>query len=161
MLVTCLQDLTTYNKSAVAIAKKYFNISDIDDFYKKTDPKPLIFCHFAKGLSERVYNEVTDYPSMYNILIEVGAGHHTSTARFDHPHAAALPPVISTPAPCRAQQGIFSAHFELKKCSIGSAWCEQHSSLKGMRHQPFASTMQQAVCIGAITDSLAQQQQSC
>ena len=30
-----MQDLTTYNKSAVAIAKKYFNISDIDDFYKK------------------------------------------------------------------------------------------------------------------------------
>ena len=89
MLVTCLQDLTTYNKSAVAIAKKYFNISDIDDFYKKTDPKPLIFCHFAKGLSERVYNEVTDYSSMYNILIEVGTWHHTFTGRWNHPHAAA------------------------------------------------------------------------
>ena len=60
----------------MAIAKKYFNISDIDDFYKKNDPKPLIFCHFAKGLSERVYNEVTDYSAMYNILIEVSTFCH-------------------------------------------------------------------------------------
>ena len=70
-MLSCLQDLSTYNKSAVAIAKKYFNIAEIDDFYKKNDPKPLIFCHFAKGLTERVYNEVTDFTSMYNILIEV------------------------------------------------------------------------------------------
>ncbi|KAK9867723.1 hypothetical protein WJX84_004647 [Apatococcus fuscideae] len=76
-------DLSTYNKSAVAIAKKYFNISDIDDFYKKNDPKPLIFCHFAKGLSERVYNEVTDYSSMYNILIEALNEYNETNAVMD------------------------------------------------------------------------------
>lgn len=31
-------DLDAYNKKAVAIAKKYFSINDIDDHYKKNDP---------------------------------------------------------------------------------------------------------------------------
>lgn len=56
-LVT-LVDLETYNKAATSIAKKYFNVGDIDDYYKKKDAKPLIFCHFAKGLAEKSYDEV-------------------------------------------------------------------------------------------------------
>jgi hypothetical protein len=64
MLHVCLlrllvpQDLDTYNKAAVAIAKKYFAINDIDDYYKKKDARPLIFCHFARGLSDKTYDEV-------------------------------------------------------------------------------------------------------
>lgn len=65
------QDLTNYNKNSSAIAKKYFNIPDIDDYYKKADPKPLIFCHFARGLAEKVYNEVPDFQSLYKTLMEV------------------------------------------------------------------------------------------
>jgi dynein heavy chain len=53
-----LQDLETYNKAAVSIAKKYFSISDIDDFYKKKDAKPLIYCTFARGMSDKTYDEV-------------------------------------------------------------------------------------------------------
>jgi dynein heavy chain len=55
-----LQDLETYKKSAVAVAKKYFTINDIDDFYKKKDARPLIFCHFARGLSDKTYDEVCE-----------------------------------------------------------------------------------------------------
>lgn len=65
------QDLSNYNKNAVAIAKKYFNVADIDDYYKKTDPKPLIFCHFARGLGDKVYNEVTEFKALYKTLMEV------------------------------------------------------------------------------------------
>lgn len=57
-LIWTLQDLDTYNKAAVAIAKKYFAINDIDDYYKKKDARPLIFCHFARGLSDKTYDEV-------------------------------------------------------------------------------------------------------
>ena len=46
-------DLDNYNKLAVGIAKKYFALPDIDDYYKKKDARPLIFCHFARGLGER------------------------------------------------------------------------------------------------------------
>ena len=133
MLVVCLQDLTTYNKRAVAIAKKYFNISDIDDFYKKTDPKPLIFCHFAKGLSERVYNEVTDYSSMYNILIEVGSWLHSCRGRWNRSPAAAPCHVHRCPPQGSARQ-LLSA-FAPKV----AAWYNQHSLSKGKRHQLFAS----------------------
>ena len=55
----------------MAIAKKFFNIPDIDDYYKKNDAKPLIFCHFARGLTEKVYNEVSDYQILYKTLMEV------------------------------------------------------------------------------------------
>lgn len=71
-----LQDLNNYNKNAVAIAKKYFNVADIDDYYKKTDPKPLIFCHFARGLGDKVYNEVTEFKALYKTLTEVIARLH-------------------------------------------------------------------------------------
>jgi hypothetical protein len=67
------QDLDVYNKAAVNTAKKYFNIPDIDDYYKKVAPKPLVFCHFARGLADKVYNEVLDYPSMYKTVKEVCA----------------------------------------------------------------------------------------
>ncbi len=66
-----MQDLTSYNKNAVIIAKKYFNVPDIDDYYKKADAKPLIFCHFARGLGDKVYNEVTEFKDLYKTLMEV------------------------------------------------------------------------------------------
>jgi hypothetical protein len=50
--------------------RRYFNINDIDDFYKKKDPKPLIFCHFARGLAEKMYDDVPDYASLYKTLME-------------------------------------------------------------------------------------------
>ncbi len=37
-------------------------------------PKPLIFCHFARGLTEKVYDEVADYPSLYKTLMEALTG---------------------------------------------------------------------------------------
>jgi hypothetical protein len=45
-------------------------VPDVDDFYKKKDPKPLIFCHFARGLADRAYDDVPDYPSLYKTLME-------------------------------------------------------------------------------------------
>lgn len=53
---------------------QYFSINDIDDYYKKKDPKPLIFCHFARGLAEKAYDEVADYPSLYKTLMEALTG---------------------------------------------------------------------------------------
>lgn len=62
------QDLEVYNKAAVAIAKKYFPVNDIDDYYKKKDAKPLIFCHFSRGLGDKTYDEV----SRHNWTASVG-----------------------------------------------------------------------------------------
>lgn len=42
----------------------------MDDYYRKKDAKPLIFCHFARGLADRAYDEVPDYASLYKTLME-------------------------------------------------------------------------------------------
>ena len=66
-LVT-VADLNTYNKNVSAIAGKFFKIPGIEDFYKKDDAKPLIFCHFAGGIEEKVYNDITEYSKLQKIL---------------------------------------------------------------------------------------------
>jgi hypothetical protein len=65
------QDLDTYNKAAVSIAKKYFAINDIDDYYKKKDARPLIFCHFARGLSDKTYDEVGTLSAAQPIITQM------------------------------------------------------------------------------------------
>jgi dynein heavy chain, axonemal len=77
-----LGDLETYNKAAVTIAKKYFS-TDVDEYYRKKDPKPLIFCHFAGGVGEKVYNEVTDFASLYKILMETLEEYNETNAVMD------------------------------------------------------------------------------
>ena len=49
---------------------RYFNIPELDDYYRKKDAKPLIFCHFARGLADKAYDEVPDYASLYKTLME-------------------------------------------------------------------------------------------
>lgn len=46
--------------------------SDLEDYYKKADPKPLIFCNFALGNGDRKYAEVTDFKRLSRTLTEVG-----------------------------------------------------------------------------------------
>ena len=94
-----LQDLLNYNKNAMAIAKKFFNIPDIDDYYKKNDAKPLIFCHFARGLAEKVYNEVSDYQILYKTLMEVGVIEKTLNRPWNAKFVLALPSQASALQP--------------------------------------------------------------
>lgn len=70
IIYPCLQDLDAYNKAAVSIAKKYFPLPDVDEYYRKKDARPLIFCHFARGLSDKTYDEVPEYGHMFRILTE-------------------------------------------------------------------------------------------
>eukprot|EP00955_Chlamydomonas_euryale_P104726 365589-Chlamydomonas_euryale.AAC.1 len=100
-----LTDLETYSKSAVAIAKKYFSIGDIDDYYKKKDPKPLIFCHFARGLAEKVYDEVAEYPALYKTLMEALTEYNETNAVMDlvlfedaMKHVCRISRIISNPS---------------------------------------------------------------
>ena len=43
---------------------------DIDDYYRKKEPRPLIFCNFARGLADKTYDEVLDFQHMYKVLTE-------------------------------------------------------------------------------------------
>lgn len=89
MLLLCAdnpQDLETYKKAAVAVAKKYFTINDIDDFYKKKDARPLIFCHFARSLGDKTYDEVS-----LGAVVAI-ACHELSCSCQDTSVLAVLPP---------------------------------------------------------------------
>ena len=41
----------------MTIAKKYLAPPDVDDYYRKKDPRPLMFCNFARGLADKTYDE--------------------------------------------------------------------------------------------------------
>jgi dynein heavy chain, axonemal len=103
--LVCANDLETYNKKASQVAKKYFAISDVDDYYKRTDPKPLIFSHFAGGLGEKVYNEVSDYASLYKTLMEALGEYNETSAVMDlvlfedaMKHVCRISRIISNPS---------------------------------------------------------------
>lgn len=103
-LVT-LADLEVYNKAATAIAKKYFSVGDIDDYYKKKDPKPLIFCHFARGLADKAYDEVPDYTSLFKTLTEALTEYNETNAAMDlvlfedaMKHVCRISRIISNPS---------------------------------------------------------------
>jgi hypothetical protein len=76
-------DLDAYNKAATTIAKKYFNVADIDDYYRRKEPKPLIFCNFARGLADKAYDEVPDYASLYKTLTEALNEYNETNAAMD------------------------------------------------------------------------------
>jgi dynein heavy chain len=81
-LVT-VNDLNTYNKNAQAIAGKFFKIPGIEDFYKKDDAKPLIFCHFAGGIEEKVYNDINEFSKLQKILEDTLEEYNETNARMD------------------------------------------------------------------------------
>ena len=76
-------DLEAYNKIAQATGKKFFSIPDIDDYYKKNDPKPLIYCHFAQGLGDKIYDEVEDFDGLYKTLMEALEEYNETNAVMD------------------------------------------------------------------------------
>ena len=81
-LVT-VSDLNTYNKNAIAVAGKFFKIPGIEDFYKKDDAKPLIFCHFAGGISEKVYNDINTFSKLQQILEDTLEEYNETNATMD------------------------------------------------------------------------------
>eukprot|EP00899_Mesostigma_viride_P003607 jgi/Mesvir1/13247/Mv18980-RA.1 len=78
-----LADLHHYNKIVQDIAKKFFKIDDISEYYKTENAKPLIFCHFANGLAEKVYNEVHEFSRLQKVLEEALAEYNETNAVMD------------------------------------------------------------------------------
>lgn len=47
------------------------------------DPKPLIFCHFARGLGDKMYDEVNEYQALYKTLMEALMEYNETNAVMD------------------------------------------------------------------------------
>ena len=77
------KDLETYNRNVVQIANKFFKIPGIDDFYAREKAKPLIFCHFAGGVEEKIYNDIAEYSKLQKILEDTLAEYNETNAVMD------------------------------------------------------------------------------
>lgn len=65
-------DLETFKKLAREVFKKY--LDEIDDV--KVFREPLIYCHFAEGLSDPKYMEIKSWSQLTSILTEVMHGYN-------------------------------------------------------------------------------------
>ena len=61
---------------AQAIAE-FFKIPGIEEFYKKDNAKPLIFCHFAGGIEEKIYNDINEFSCFKNLEDTLGVQRQT------------------------------------------------------------------------------------
>ena len=75
--------LDTYNKSVEGVAKKFFSIPDIKDYYKASNPKPLIFSDFAHGLDEKEYDSIDDWETLQVLLNNALSDYNDSNAVMD------------------------------------------------------------------------------
>ncbi|KAI3429649.1 hypothetical protein D9Q98_005734 [Chlorella vulgaris] len=74
-------DLAQFSKLILVVAKKYFNLPDLEEYYRAKDPKPLLFCHFANGRGGSEYGEVCDAASWKRLqrTLNEGLGEYNET----------------------------------------------------------------------------------
>lgn len=70
-------DLEKYNGLALAAGKKAFPNVRLDKFYSKEKSDPLVFCHFAANMSDKIYDQVTSIDHMSKTLNEALRGYTT------------------------------------------------------------------------------------
>ena len=76
------KDLQAYATAAQGVAKKFFGL-DASEYYKPQDPAPLIFSHFAKGLSEKSYDLVPSFDDLQGTLEAALAEYNETNAVMD------------------------------------------------------------------------------
>lgn len=77
-----LEHLGNYAKIVETIAKK-FDVDDINDYFKKDNPKPLIFAHFAGGMGERNYDIINSFDALQKLLNDALAEYNESNPVMD------------------------------------------------------------------------------
>jgi hypothetical protein len=88
------------------VAKKYLPSPELDELYRKKDPRPLVFCHFARGLADRAYDEASGgYAALHRALTEALLEYNASNATWDlvlfedaMKHVARISRVLSAPS---------------------------------------------------------------
>jgi dynein heavy chain len=62
------EDLTKYNQIVQAQHKKVFPSYNVARFYSSENSDPLVFCHFAENIQDKVYDMVKSVPKLSTIL---------------------------------------------------------------------------------------------
>lgn len=81
-LVTA-EDLSKYNTLAQTQCKKVFPTFPSAKYYAKENADPLLFCHFAEGIEDNVYNQVSSLVTMNKVLEEGLKEYNETNATMD------------------------------------------------------------------------------
>jgi len=77
------EDLTKYNTIVQNQSKKVFPNFNMSRFYGGENPDPLIFCHFAENIQDKVYDMVTSMPKLSHILEDALREYNETNAAMD------------------------------------------------------------------------------
>lgn len=77
-----LEDLSKYRAQAAAHAKKKFPTINLGNFFGD-NADPLVFCHFAEGMGEKVYDRVTSMDRLRATLDEALREHNETFAAMN------------------------------------------------------------------------------
>ena len=78
-----LADLDKYNGLAQAAAKKAFPSLNIARYYSKEKSDPLVFCHFAENMNDKVYDQIKSVEHMSKTLNEALHEYNETNATMD------------------------------------------------------------------------------
>ncbi|CAM9352734.1 unnamed protein product, partial [Phaeothamnion confervicola] len=77
------EDLGRYNSLAQQQAKKLFPAFNVSRFYAAENADPLVFCHFADNIQDRVYDQVRALDAMSRILEDALREYNETFATMD------------------------------------------------------------------------------
>lgn len=78
-----IEDLNKYNALAQSQCKKVFPSFPTAKYYAKENADPLLFCHFAEGIEDSVYNQVPSLVTMNKVLEEGLKEYNETNATMD------------------------------------------------------------------------------
>jgi dynein heavy chain len=77
------EDLARYNTIVQGQHKKVFPSYNVARFYSSENSDPLIFCHFAENIQEKVYEMVTSMDKMNDVLSKALTEYNETNATMD------------------------------------------------------------------------------
>jgi len=77
------EDLAKYNTLAQAQHKKVFPNYNVGKFYTTENADPLIFCHFAENIQDKVYDMVTSFTKLNHVLEDALREYNETNATMD------------------------------------------------------------------------------
>ena len=77
------EDLEKYNGLAQAQAKKCFASVNIGKYYAKEKSTPLVFCHFAENIQDKVYDQIPSLDHMSATLVDALKEYNETNAAME------------------------------------------------------------------------------
>ena len=77
------EDLSKYKTLAQAQAKKRFPQYNLAPFFAAENADPLVFCHFADNIQDKVYEQVVSMETLQTILVSALAEYNEMNATMD------------------------------------------------------------------------------